>query len=80
MPAFGEGREANERLRDVLVDVGIAADEGAHLQVLQHRHALEDGPALGHLAHSHPDDLVGRCTRDLSPFKLDSALGCPDKA
>ena len=37
-----------------------SAKRGAHLQILEHGHAREDAPALGHLRDAAPDDLVGR--------------------
>ena len=58
-------------------DLGIAAREGAHAQVVHHGHALEDGAALRHLADAQRDDLVRRAARDAVALETRSlpALG-----
>ena len=40
--------------------LAIGAREGAQLEILAHRHAREDAPALGRLAEPKAHDLVGR--------------------
>jgi hypothetical protein len=47
---------------------------GAHLQILQHRHAHEDAAAFRRLRYVEPCDLVGRQMGDVAAGKGDVSL------
>ena len=53
----------------------VPAGVGAHLQVLQHRHAGEDAPALGRLADPADHPQVGAQVGDVLPVEPDPAGG-----
>ena len=53
-------------------DLGIAAHIGAHAQVIDHGHALEDGAAFRHVADAQPDDLVRRAAHDAFALEVDA--------
>jgi hypothetical protein len=57
---LGEAREHGEHALEVVLEVRRAGDGGTHLQVLVDAHAREDAPALRHLRHAAPDDLLRR--------------------
>ena len=58
--ALLQAREEREDALQVLLEMGEVVDGGAHLQVLEHRHAREDAPPLRRLGDAEPRDLVRR--------------------
>ena len=57
--SFLEPRKAGEDLLQGLLDARlVAADIGAHHQILQHRQAADDPAPLGHVRDAQLDDLV----------------------
>src|SRR6266571_5018193 len=71
---FREPREEREDTVQVLSDLRpIRALKGAHLEVLDHRHAREELAALGRLRDPAPHDLVRRRPRDVLVFEEDRA-------
>ncbi len=54
--------------------VGIVGNDRAHLQILEHRHAREDAPALRRLHDAEPRDLVHRELRDVASLKQNAAV------
>src|SRR6185295_17104966 len=73
--ALGEPREEAVDAVEVLADLlTIGALERAHLQVLDHRHAGEQPPALGRLRDAQADDLVRRPPGDVLAAEGDRPL------
>ena len=55
------GKSVNTRCRSC--DAAVAAEEGAHHEVLAHGEAIEDPAALGHVADAATDDRRGAACR-----------------
>jgi hypothetical protein len=73
--ALGQAREEPVDAVEVLPDPApVAALEGAHLEVLQHRHVREEAAPLGRLRDPHADDLVRRAARDVLALEGDRPL------
>src|SRR5215471_895659 len=73
------GKPLKDRI-DVSADLRIAARECAHAQVIEHRHALEDGPAFRHLAEAQGNDFVRRTMDDALASEFDPACRRPYQA
>src|SRR4051794_14174523 len=72
--ALLEAREQRVHAVEVLADAGgIAAREGAHLEVLEDAHAREDAPSLRRLGDPDLGDLVAGETLDLGAVEEDAA-------
>src|SRR5438045_3004845 len=69
-----EDREQPEDLGDVRLEMRRVGQAGAELQVLEHRHARKDAPALRRLGDAAPHDLVGRQASDVLALEQDGAL------
>ena len=71
--AFLEPREHGEDLLEVVFEMGEIVDRGAHLQVLEHRHARKDAAAFGRLGDRQARDLVRRHAGDVLAGEDDRA-------
>ena len=72
--ALAQAGEVAEHPLEVLRDaVPVAAQEGAHREVLIDRQVGENHPAFGHVAEAAGDDLVGGQGRDVLVEKCDAA-------
>jgi hypothetical protein len=71
--ALGETREQREDTVEILSQAALVlALEGAHLQVLEHRHTREELPALRRLGDAAGDDVVRLRVRDVVAAEADA--------
>ena len=74
--AFAQHREHGEHVLLALPNLLlVGAQEGAHSQVLPHRQASEDAPALGNLHDATSDHVVGRDVGEHLTLEAHLALG-----
>ena len=70
---FRRGNSVSTRSRSDVNSDGLGGG-GAHLQILQHRHAREDAAAFRRLRELEPRDLVGRHAGDVAAGEFNRAL------
>src|SRR6266487_493317 len=75
---------SGDRLMDALEVLGalgtVAAEVGAHLQVLADGHGREHAPVLGHDRHAPGDPVAGRAGGDVLPVEYHPAIAGPHQA
>jgi hypothetical protein len=67
-------REERENAFEIAVEAGAVGDDGAHLEVLEHRHAREDAAAFRAERHRHAGDLVRAPPGDVLALVDDTAF------
>jgi hypothetical protein len=72
--ALLQAREQREHPLQVLGDAAVAPEECAHHEILADAEAIEDPAALGHVADTATDDVVGRGAGEHAILEVDRAL------
>jgi hypothetical protein len=76
--SLGQSREGREHKIEILVDDGapIVSHVAAHQEIVAHRHACEQAPALRHMRDTAAHDLLRRQSEHVLLGKLDAACHC----